>query len=131
MTENKYQLGKIYKLTSEHTNKIYIGSTCEKLSRRLICHISHHKRWKNGNGRYITSFVLFELGLVQITLLENCNCDTKNELLSKERYWIEHHRDIIVNKYIPTKTDEELREQRNELTKQYNNVNKYKITKKN
>ena len=124
MTENKYQLGKIYKLTSEHTDKIYVGSTCKKLlSTRLSIHKNHYKRWKDGKCGYISSIVLFELGLVQISLLEDYSCNTKDELLARERYWIEQHRVILVNKNIPSRTDEEYKE----YIIQYNQDNKYKI----
>jgi hypothetical protein len=125
MTENRYKYGKIYKLTSEHINKIYVGSTCKKLlSQRLAHHNSGYKNWKKGNKRYTTSFELFELGSVQITLLEACPCNTKDELLYKERYWIEQYKDIIVNKYRPIITNEEHKEQMREQQKQYREVNK-------
>ena len=42
-----YKYGKIYKITSEHTNKIYVGSTCKKLlSQRLTFHRKNYKKWK-------------------------------------------------------------------------------------
>jgi hypothetical protein len=128
MTTNKYQSGKIYKLTSEHTNKIYVGSTCKKLlSTRLSEHLCDYKRWKNGKRDYLTSFDIFELGSVQIALLENCICETKNELLSRERYWIEHHHDILFNKHIPIRTEEETRISGNEINKIYREINKDRI----
>jgi hypothetical protein len=34
--ENKYQRGKIYKLVSSQTDKIYIGSTIQKLRKSNI-----------------------------------------------------------------------------------------------
>ena len=136
---NRYQYGKIYKITSEHINKIYIGSTCKKLlSQRLAHHNADFKKWKNGKYPYVTSFVLFNLGSVQITLLEAYPCNTKDELLSKERYWIEQYKDIIINKQLPIITTEEKKEyfkeyrQENkehiiEQQKEYRNNNKDKI----
>ena len=48
-----YQLGKIYKITSSHTDLCYIGSTCEKyLSSRLGGHKKSMKCWKNGKRNY-------------------------------------------------------------------------------
>ena len=146
MTENKYQFGKIYKLTSEHTNKIYVGSTCQELLNvRLKQHTYNYKRWKDKKGNYVTSYVLFELGLVQISLLEDYPCNTKEELISRERHWIELHLDILVNKNIPTRTNKEYyednkekekerhkkyieanKERHIEYTKQYNEANKEK-----
>ena len=47
MEVNKYQQGKIYKLISSETDKIYIGSTCKKyLSQRLQDHKTDYKKWK-------------------------------------------------------------------------------------
>ena len=44
-----YQNSKIYKLTSPHTNKIYIGSTTQKyLSDRKSGHIRDYKNYGNG-----------------------------------------------------------------------------------
>ena len=63
------------------------------------------------------------MGLVQISLLEDYSCNTKDELLARERYWIEQHRVILVNKNIPSRTDEEYKE----YIIQYNQDNKYKI----
>jgi len=111
----RYQDGKIYKIISDKTNKIYIGSTCKKLlSQRLAAHNTDYKTWKNGKGSYTSSFELFELGSVQITLLEACPCNTKDELLAKERFWIEQHQDIIINKRKPKITSKEKKELKKE-----------------
>jgi site-specific DNA-adenine methylase len=121
----RYQLGKIYKITSEHTDKIYIGSTCKKLlCERLAAHSSRFKQWKEGKVGYTSSYELFELGSVQINLLEAYPCDTKDELLSKERYYIEKYKDSIVNKYIPIRTNDEKKEYNIEHCKKYHEENK-------
>ena len=60
MTEtNRYNNGKIYKLVSNHTDKIYIGSTCkERLCQRLAKHKSNYKQWiKDNNNGYISSYL--------------------------------------------------------------------------
>ena len=41
MENNKYQLGKIYKIVSSQTDKIYIGSTCQKY---LCNRMNNHKQ---------------------------------------------------------------------------------------
>ena len=127
MEINRYQLGKIYKLTSEHTDKIYIGSTCKKLlCQRLAHHSSRYKQWKKEKSSYVSSFELFELGSVQINLLESCPCNTRDELLSRERYWIEKYKDITFNKYLPIMTCEEKKEK----VKNHNELNKEIILSK-
>ncbi len=122
MTEtNRYNNGKIYKIISPHTDKIYVGSTCkERLCQRLAGHKSNYKHWlKDNNNGYMTSYVLFELGDVEIILLENINCMTKDELLKKEREWTEKLKDSIVNKYKPMTTKEEKKEDNKVYKKVY------------
>jgi len=122
MTEtNRYENGKIYKLVSNHTDKIYVGSTCkERLCQRLAKHKKSYKEWlKDNNKHNISSYRLFELGDVKIVLLESVNCKTKDELLKKEREYIEKFKDIIVNKVIPSRTIKEYREDNKQKIKEY------------
>jgi hypothetical protein len=122
MTEtNRYNNGKIYKLISPHTDKVYVGSTCkEYLCQRLASHKDGYKRWlKDNNNGYMTSYVLFDLGDVEIILLESVKCMTKDELLKKEREWIEKLKDNIVNKTRPTRNRKQFYEDNKEEIKQY------------
>ena len=103
-----YQNGKIYKLWSIHTEKIYIGSTCNLLSKRL----SGHRRTTE-----TTSRELFEYGEVKIELIETFPCVTKEELTAREGYYI---RTLdCVNKCIPGRTKEEWNEEHKEYSKSY------------
>ena len=44
-----YSLGEIYKLVSDQTDDIYIGSTCQNLlSRRFQGHMTGYKLWLKG-----------------------------------------------------------------------------------
>jgi hypothetical protein len=126
---NKYQRGKIYKIISPHTDKIYIGSTCEQyLSQRLGGHKGNYKRFlEEKKVSYTTSFKLLELGDVEIILIESYPCNSKDELHSRERYYIDLNKDIIVNKFIPTRKIKEYRENSKEIRKQYLEKNKDKI----
>jgi hypothetical protein len=81
MEVNIYHYSKIYKLISNHTDKIYIGSTTQKyLSARKAQHRNDYKRFKNNKCHYITSFELFEIGEIDIILIENLKCENKEEL---------------------------------------------------
>ena len=94
-----YQKGKIYKLVSDHTDEIYIGSTCQQyLCNRLGTHV---RDFKKGINR-CTCKKLFELGDVKIILIENVPCNSKDELHKRERYYIESMK--CINKYIPGRT---------------------------
>ena len=129
MTElNRYENGKIYKLVSPHTDKIYIGSTCkERLCQRLAFHRCDYRRWLKNNNKFVTSFRLFELGDVEIVLLESVNCNTKDELHKKEREYIEKYKDTIVNKNIPSRTSKEYDKKYN---KEYHILHKDKLNEK-
>ena len=83
-----YSLGKIYKIECNVTGLIYIGSTCEPtLARRWANHVSDYKRYLNSSKHYITSFKVLENGNYNIVLIEKYSCNSKDELLSRERYW--------------------------------------------
>ncbi|MDR3478402.1 MAG: hypothetical protein P4M14_10265 [Gammaproteobacteria bacterium] len=68
--------------------------------------MSTYNRWEaGGKTNYMTSFELIELGYCQVILIENYPCNSKEELESRERYWIESLN--CVNKVIPTRTVQE------------------------
>ena len=96
-----YQKSKIYKLVSDHTDEIYIGSTCQKLCHRLSQHARDFREGKNK----CTCKNMFELGKVKIVLIENVPCDSKEELYKRERHYIETM--VCVNKCIPGRTKAE------------------------
>jgi hypothetical protein len=114
-----YQNGKIYKLTSFQTDKIYIGSTCQSLAVRKAGHVSNYKRIlikKNGS---ISSLEILKYEDVKIILLENYPCESKEQLLARERYYIENTANCV-NKIIPTRTQKEYREDNKEKLQELN-----------
>jgi hypothetical protein len=121
-----YQLAKIYKIVSNITNEIYVGSTCEPtLARRLAKHVGCYKHYLKGKFNYITSFKILELGNYSIILIENCPCENKDELHKRERYYIETL--DCVNKIIPGRTQKEYRDANKDYQKDYYNSNIEKI----
>lgn len=132
-TENKYQRGKIYKLVSYQIEKCYVGSTCEQyLCNRLSGHKRAFKKYQNGKCSKVTSFELVSYDDCQIILVENYPCMSKQELLSRERYWIETL--DCVNKIVPTRTAQEYylhnREHKLERNRQLYEKNKARISEK-
>ena len=100
-----YQNGKIYKIVSAQTDKIYIGSSCEKyLSNRLGGHKTQYKHYQAGKSNYISSIEIVKFDDANIVLLESYPCKDKNELHARERYYIEQNKDILVNQYIPNRS---------------------------
>jgi hypothetical protein len=75
-----YADGKVYAIRSYQTDKVYVGSTTRSLAVRMAGHRGAHKRWKNGNKNYTSSFDILELGDAYIELLETCPCETRAEL---------------------------------------------------
>ncbi len=119
-----YSRGKIYKIESINgeDGDIYIGSTTEKLlSERMSKHRSDYKRWKNENVKCkYTSFILFDKYGVEncnIILLELVNCNSKDELLARERHFIKTLK--CVNIQIPLRTIKEYHQDNFEKEKQY------------
>lgn len=93
-----YQNGKIYKLVSSNSNEIYIGSTTLLLSLRKAHHRRLYKSYKLNNiGRYCSSYKLFELGDVDIILIEEFKCDNKEQLHARERFYIEKNNCVNIN----------------------------------
>jgi len=136
---SNYQKGKIYKIISQHTDKIYIGSTCQLLCRRL----SNHKTKYNTTS----SYEILKYGDAKIILIENYPCNNKEELTSKEAEYIKLYNSNIVNVQIPGRSNKEYyqdnktiicekikdyrylnREIISEKQKQYRNNNKDKIS---
>jgi hypothetical protein len=118
-----YSNGKIYKIEpiSGEDGDIYIGSTTKKLlSQRMTKHRSDYKEWKNGTITKTTSFDLFEkygLENCKIILLENLNANSKDELISREAFYIRTLK--CVNKVIPDRTRKEYREDKKDEIKEY------------
>ena len=128
-----YQLGKIYRIVCNTTGLTYYGSTCEKnLSSRLSHHKSVYKQYLNQNHHFITSFEIIKNNNYVIVLVENYPCNSKDELHSRERFYIENNE--CINKNIPTRTiNEWIEENKDRVTEQkkkYYNANKQTFLEK-
>jgi group I intron endonuclease len=85
------EYGKIYKITNDVNTKIYIGSsTYQYLSSRMNL---HRQMCKDVSGRRNTVLynTMREIGVshFKIELIEKYTCNTKQELVEREQYWIE------------------------------------------
>ena len=127
-------IGRIYKITSSNTDKIYIGSTSKNLTERLRKHENNYKIFKNGKYSYVKSFDILEKKDYKIQLLEKIEYETKTELFKREGYYILKYRDICVNKCIPCRTIKQYYkdnvEKINEVNRQYYKDNRDKIREK-
>lgn len=99
---NKYQNGKIYKITSQCTDKIYIGSTTSPLSIRLSKHKAALELFNSGySNSKVSSFEILKYPDATIELIEEYQCNDNLELSKREAYHIFDNIDNIVNKRIP------------------------------
>ena len=96
---SKLDKGKIYQIVDNTNNNKYIGSTCKTLKYRLSKHECDYKRFLKGIFNNVTSFDIIKNNNYKIELLEDCNIKTKQELLERERFYIENNE--CVNKLIP------------------------------
>jgi hypothetical protein len=122
-----YSNGKIYKLVSDKTDMIYIGSTTTNLNIRL----SAHKSYFNKNMGYVTSKKLFKLyGNISIELIKLFPCNCKKELEKEEGKYIRQYKNICVNKLIAGRTKKEYDKKYYEENKEENRKKKKEYDKK-
>lgn len=99
-----YTQGKIYKIVGG--NLTYIGSTTLTLPQRLADHIIQKRMYEGGlKHKRMTSFQVLDTPDYTIALIEEVICETKEELLQRERYWIENTQ--CVNQVVPMRTEKE------------------------
>ena len=73
-------LGRIYKISSDQTDKVYYGSTTKTLNQRLSKHKKDYRQYLNGNYHFVTSF--------DIVKFDDCKIElkVKNFIKIKENY---------------------------------------------
>ncbi len=83
-----YTKGKIYKITNDYNNDVYIGSTCDKLSKRFSNHKCARKYEDKKTCPLYT--LMNEVGFerFRIQLIEDYPCDDKYQLRQREAYYI-------------------------------------------
>jgi hypothetical protein len=101
-TNSEYATGKIYKITSPSTSKIYIGSTRKSLNQRFSNHISNYS-----SNRGVKSGEIIKYNNANIELIEEYSCNSKRELEKREAYHIKQNIDNCVNKCIPCRSKRE------------------------
>lgn len=119
-----YNQSKIYKIVptvDSEDYEVYFGSTTKKyLSQRMVEHRSKYKN-RDHNKINLSLFKMFDKYGVEnfvIVLLETVNCNSKDELLSRERHYIQSN--MCINKAIPIRTVDE----RKQLKREYREINK-------
>ena len=118
---NRYENGKIYKITDVGYNKCYIGSTCESLSKRMERHRKQYKEYIKGRMKKKTTAIdIFnEFGIENCTieLIENYPCQSKEELFKREGGHIKATE--CVNRQIAGRTQQEWKLDNPEQAREY------------
>ena len=126
-----YENGKIYKITNDFNESIYIGSTCDTLDKRM----QRHKIDKDKHPNRLLYKLMNEIGFVRfrIELLENFPCSDKYELLQREAAHIRNSQNLL-NSEIPGRTEKEWYQDNKEMkkskSKEYYDLHKAEILQK-
>jgi len=136
-----YSEGKIYKIIAETTEDFlpYVGSSTQKLSKRMSQHRDNYKLFLEGKDRIRSKacdlFQKFGVKNCRIVLIENFPCKTIEELVCRERYWYDNIKNCNAQK--PQRTIEELVNyikeycaKNKEKKKEYNQKNKEQIAER-
>lgn len=119
---------KIYKITSNHTNDVFIGSTIRTLQEALEDHESTYNRHlKDDKNHYCTSFKLLKQSTYNIELIIEVN---ENEMVKIKNDHIKNTQHCV-NKHVAGRTQKEWQQDtsqhRLEVAKEYYEKNKEKI----
>lgn len=119
-----YQNGKIYKIICDENDLVYYGSTTVPLWQRIGKHRIDYKMYLEGNRKYMTSYEVVKCESHKIILVEDFSCERKEQLLGRERFWIENNK--CVNKCLPILNVNENRRHDYYLTYKSKNIDKLK-----
>ena len=133
---NKYQNGKIYKITDNAYTECYIGSTTQPLCNRMADHRKKYKAYKIGTGCYVSVFDLFDkygIEHCKIELIRDVPCERREQLGRMEGEYIKKIK--CTNRKIEGRTRKEYRDEYYETKrekvaeqcKRYKEANKEKI----
>jgi hypothetical protein len=99
MVVNDYSTGKIYLISSPHTDKVYIGSTIQILKVRFAGHKCNAS----------SSKIIIDCGDAEIILIRNFPCNDVDELeIEERREMILHHNRVNIR--LPRPTEQEKKE---------------------
>ena len=96
-----YANAKIYKIVSERTDRVYIGSTVNSLNKRFRNHRSVYNSLLRGKCLQCSSSFIMRHGDARIELLETFPCENKLQLTKREGELILQNTPNAVNILIP------------------------------
>ena len=97
---------KIYKISSEKSDKCYVGSTRDLLYRRKAYHKGNFKKYCQGKNTYCSSYEILDIDWdVKMELIEETTPELRKE---RERYWI-RNLNIVNQKRLYTPEEKKVR----------------------
>ena len=124
-----YSKGKIYKITNDYNDDVYVGSTCDTLVKRFSLHKIESTNERSKHRKIYNAFNEIGFERFRIELLEDYPCEDIYQLRQREGYYIRQYGTL--NKLIAGRTKEQYREDNKEKIKekdkQYYKDNKEKI----
>ena len=123
----KYQDGKIYQILNSETDDVYVGSTCQKLSKRMA---NHRTQLKSGRVSKLYD-KMYEIGEEKfyIELIEEYPCENSEQLLKREGEWM--RRIATLNENVAGRTKKEYADEnrniKNQKAKEHYQENKEQI----
>jgi len=123
-----YKKGKIYKIINDVNDDVYIGSTVNTLSKRMVNHKDDYKKYPD---RKLYKFIRDNGGWdhFKIILIEDYPCERKEQLLQREQYYKKIATLNDRNCYGLDKKRE--KQTKKEYDKEYRVLNKSNIVEKN
>ena len=120
--------GKIYKITNDYNDEVYVGSTCDTLIKRF----SKHKRAHNQIDKFNKKLYILmrDIGTdrFRIELIENYPCEDKYQLRQRECFYI---REIgTLNQLVAGRTHKEYYKENKEICKERSKIQEQKETTK-
>ena len=93
-----YKNGKIYVIRNSNDDDIYVGSSCQSLSKRMAWHRDARKKDKKKHFKLYKKMNDIGVANFYIELLENYPCNSKEELLKREGEKIRELKPILNSK---------------------------------
>jgi hypothetical protein len=112
-----YQNGKIYKIVNDIDDQIYIGSTCQKLCKRMVGHRSTCNDIKEQNRKLYQLMHHYGVEHFRIELIKEFPCGNKEQLTAEEGKHIRELKSSL-NSKIDGRTKKEWNEDNKERLKE-------------
>ena len=117
MASKDYKNAKIYKILNTIDDDVYVGSTCQPLSKRMAEHRGALSKKACSNFKLYNKMKEIGKEHFYIELIEESPCDNVEQLRAREGHYIRQI--ATLNKLVAGRTKAEYEEYRHEAKKEY------------